>query len=735
LSTDRPPRRPTRPRPPAGRRQPAKPAGRKQSPRKANPAEPPAAAPAARAAELADVFDRRGARSARFQRKASAAGRDIGPIPPIANAGRREAARLDFRAFCQSYLPQTFTLAWSPDHLRVIAAIEAAVLHGRLLAFAMPRGSGKTSLATAAALWALLTGHRSFVVIVGSDELAARRLLESVWTELEVNDDLLADYPEAALPIRALERSTQRCRGQLCGGENTRIEKTSAHFVLPTTAGSPSSGAVLRAVGIGGGLRGLTHKRSDGTTIRPSLVLVDDPATDEVAASPTQVAARLDVMRGAVLGLAGPGSTISGLCTLTVIRPGDLADQLLDRERHPAWHGERASLVYQWPTRDDLWGEYATLRRDGQRCGAGVDAATEFYRQHRAEMDEGAAVGWAERFNPDELSALQHAYNLRIDRGDAAFFSEYQNKPLVPELETPALDQTALRGRVIEVDRGIVPTDHTTLTLGIDVQAFGLFWLVASWGDSFGGNVVAYGSYPDQGQAMFSASGAKRTMADLHPGGFEAVLAAALAQLAGQLLPRDWRREDGATQRIAACVIDANWGNSTATVREFARRHPAAAMIFPAHGVGIGATSAPLNDGRRKAGERIGPGWRIGNIGGQLGVRHDTNFWKTFLAARLTTTIGDAGALTFHRGDHPLLIDHLSAERPVTVSARGRTVEQWMQLPGRENHLLDGLVMAAVGASIAGIVAPGAELVGRRRRKVTLPAPGERRMIQTRPLR
>ena len=122
---------------------------------------------------------------------------------------------------------------------------------------------------------------------------------------------------------------------------------TAAEIVLPTVKGSKASGAVLRAAGITSSLRGMAAKRADGTRFRPSLVLVDDPATDEVANSPAQVAARLDVMRGAILGLAGPGKTIAGLATLTVIRPGDLADQLLDREAHPAWQGERAALVYE----------------------------------------------------------------------------------------------------------------------------------------------------------------------------------------------------------------------------------------------------------------------------------------------------------------------------------------------------------------------------------------------------
>ncbi len=61
----------------------------------------------------------------------------------MAKPERKQRAERDFRFFCESYFPFTFHLAWSPDHLKVIAKVEEAVLHGGLFAMAMPRGSGK----------------------------------------------------------------------------------------------------------------------------------------------------------------------------------------------------------------------------------------------------------------------------------------------------------------------------------------------------------------------------------------------------------------------------------------------------------------------------------------------------------------------------------------------------------------------------------------------------------------
>ncbi|MFN7291962.1 MAG: hypothetical protein ACK5ST_01420, partial [bacterium] len=46
----------------------------------------------------------------------------------------------------------------------------------------------------------------------------------------------------------------------------------------------------------------------------------------------SQCATRESILAGAILGLAGPGKKISGIMPCTVIRPGDMADNILSRE-------------------------------------------------------------------------------------------------------------------------------------------------------------------------------------------------------------------------------------------------------------------------------------------------------------------------------------------------------------------------------------------------------------------
>ena len=675
-----------------------------------------------------DIKKRTGERS----RMVGAAGRDIGSIPPVKDANRRDSCQRSFRKFCELYGAESFPLAWSADHLTAIAKCESAVLNGELFAFAMPRGSGKSTLCIWACLWSMLYGHRSFTMLVGSDQAIACQMLDTIKSHLEQNDLLAEDFPAACFPVRALDGITARVRGQTCEGQPTHMGWSADKVTLPWIPGAVSAGAAVRVAGITGRIRGVSHTRPDGKTIRPDLCLIDDPQTDESSASPSQVATRERILAGAILGLAGPGKKIAGLATITVIRPDDLADRLLDRMRHPSWQGERTKLVYEWPAADELWGQYAEMRREGQRAGNGTGEADAFYASRQAEMDTGSRVAWPERKHDDELSAIQHAWNLRIDRGETAFMAEYQNAPLADDIASDKLDKRSLAARSLTLPRGTVPLSHQTLTAFIDVQDKLLYWLVASWGDSFGGHVVAYGTYPDQASTFFEAKNAKKTLALSAKGaGFEGALSAGLESLTQILLGKDWMREDGVAMRVRQACIDANWGQSTEVVRTFCRRSTFTASLLPTHGKGIGASGGSLTE-KKGRGERIGLNWvmRQTATNQRYGV-YETNFWKTFSAARLRLTLGDPEAITLHAGDHDMLIEHLTSEYPVRTEARGRVVDEWKLDNRRENHWWDCLVGSAVAASIAGVHPVATEAGGRQRKKVTIPSgPSGKKVIQ-----
>jgi len=665
---------------------------------------------------------------ARERNKAlSLSGRNIGELPPVEDAERRARCTGSFRAFCEAYFPQTFHLPWSDDHLKVIARLETAVLEGGLFAMAMPRGSGKTTLCETACVWAILIGAREFVCLIVSDEEHAASMLESIKSELEHNDRLAGDFPEVCYPIRCLEGIHQRASGQLYRGEPTHIGWTAKEIVLPTIApphGSAASGAIIAVAGITGRIRGMKRKRPDGQSVRPSLVLIDDPQTDESARSPSQCAARERVLAGAILGLAGPGQKIAGLMTVTVVRPDDLADRLLDRAKHPQWQGERTRMVYAFPADEALWARYAEIRAEGLRADRGIGEATAFYKRNRAKMDEGASVAWPARFNHDELSAVQHAMNLRL-QDEAAFWAEYQNEPL-PEVaaDDEMLTAEQIAAKTNGMPRGVAPIACTRTTAFIDVQGKLLFWLVAGWEDDFTGCVLDYGAWPDQRQAgagaYFTLRDARRTLLTEFPrAGQEGAIYAGLEALTGELLGKAWRRDDGSDLRIERCLIDANWGQSSDVVYQFCRQSGHAGIVMPSHGRYVGASSIPFSDYKRKRGERVGLNWRVPLVTGKRTVRHvlfDTNYWKSFVHARLAVPMGDPGCVSlFGRpsddaGRHRLLADHLTAEYRVKTEGRGRTVDEWkLHAGGLDNHWLDCLVGAAVAASMQGTVLFGTD--------------------------
>ncbi len=657
----------------------------------------------------------------------SLSGRNIGELPAVVDPDRRALCTTSFRAFCDAYFPQVFHLAWSDDHLKVIAKIEQAVLEGGLFAMAMPRGSGKTTLCETACLWAILIGAQEFVALIGSDEEHAASMLDSIKSELEHNDLLLEDFPEVCFPIRCLEGIYQRASGQLFRGGPTDIGWTAKELVLPTLPDSRASGAIIAVAGITGRIRGMKRKRPDGKGVRPSLVLIDDPQTDESARSPSQCATRERILAGAILGLTGPGKKIAGLLTLTVVRPDDLADRLLDRDKHPQWQGERTKMVNAFPTNEALWATYAELRAEGLRAERGLSQATAFYKKNRMAMDEGSNIAWADRFNHDELSAVQHAMNLRL-QDERAFWAEYQNEPL-PEAaeEDTQLSAEDIAAKTNGMARGEVPIACTRLTMFIDVQGKLLYWLVAAWQDDFTGYVIDYGTQPDQNAAYFTLREAQHTLLSSHPrGGQEGAIYAGLESLTNQLLTRGWRRDDGTDLHIDRCLIDANWGQSTDIVYQFCRQSTFGGIVMPSHGRYCGASSVPFADYKRKQGERVGLNWRVPLQRGKRAVRHalfDTNYWKSFIHARLAVRMGDPGCLSLYGQNpktHQLLADHLAAEYRVTTAGRGRTVDEWkLRLAGSDNHWFDCVVGAAVAASMQGAVLFGTDLKRPKRRKVS----------------
>lgn len=659
----------------------------------------------------------------------SAKGREIGDLPAVQHPEVKLECSTNLRLFAETYFPETFSKKWSDDHLKVIAKIERAVLTGGLFAMAMPRGSGKTSLCEVAAIWAMLYGHSEFVMLIGADEDHASNMLDAMKVQLAQSEELAADFPEVCYPLARLEGITLRAKGQTFQGKSTHISMKAGELVLPAIPGSPASNACVRVRGITGRIRGQKFMRPyDQKPVRPTLVLLDDPQTDESARSPSQIATREKLVNGAILGLAGPGEKIAGLAAVTVIEEGDLADRLLDPARCPEWQGERMRMLYEWPDNMGMWEDYGQLRQRSLEEYGDIRLATEFYRKNRKAMDAGARVAWKARFNHDEISALQCAMNLWL-KDEPSFFAEYQNQPeLLGAANDIRITPDLVLDRLNGYDEAVVPKGCTHVTAMIDVQQQILVYTVMAWREDFTGHVIAYGTEPEQRELYWRISSVKRTIQQANPkAGLEGALMASLKSLTDRLFQTAWHVDGGGGQlRIEKCMIDANWGRSTDTVYEFCRRSDHGAILQPAHGRYVGAGSQPLNERPLRPGERAGLHWRM-PLPKARQVRHvlfDSNWWKSFIASRLHTQPGDPGCMTVwgkKQSRHQMFADQLSAEVPIRTEGRGRTVDEWKPKGTHEdNHFLDCAVGAAVAASMLGCTVGGTPAAAKKRKRYKL---------------
>lgn len=641
---------------------------------------------------------------ARRSREKSLAARDIAPLPPIRNPKRRKAARESLRAFCETYFPEKFKLAWSSYHLEVIDRLETIITKGGKLALAMPRGSGKTTITMVAAIWALLNAYRRYLVIVAANQKEAKNILDSIKTAFSNNKRLLEDYPEIVYPVVKLNGSALLARGQLYIGCLTNMTWTALGLTLPTIAGSKAAGSQVITSGLFGTIRGKNTEMPDGSTERPDLVLIDDPQTDALAKSPTQIAKAEEVINKAIGGLAGPGKNLAIAMPCTVIQEGDLADRYLNRKLYPQWGGLRFKMIEKMPDRMELWEEYREIRRDD------CDKATRFYKKNRKAMQEGAVVAWKANYTADEMDALQYAMNLWAD-DYSAFMSERQNEPLRPDLGTIVTPAKTIRSRLNGLDPLMIPLDAARLTGFIDVHDDLLYYAAVAWADDFTGCIVDYGTYPKQTRRMFAkADKGLKTLQTVYKGlSTNAAIQAGLTALIKDLLAISWDvqgdEDGGEIVRFGRILIDSGYKPDLV---ENAIRLVGSPVVSPSKGKGIRASGMPIAEWAKNKGRMFGQYWiedRPRNRKERT-ITLDTNYWKCRVHEAFFLSPGDRGGLALwgHEPEtHRMFSEHHNAEIGTLVESSQNKVVEWQTIPGRDNHFFDCLVGNMVAASHLGI--------------------------------
>jgi predicted phage terminase large subunit-like protein len=297
----------------------------------------------------------------------------------------------DLLAWGRRYLPEHFTRPPSAMH-RWLATELDGMLHARPRRINVlgPRGSAKSTVGTLAfPLRAAVERWDPYIWIISDTRQQACAHLENIKRELLDNGPLAAAYPDAV------------GRGPVW---------RSGAVIL-------RNGIALEAFGTGQRIRGRRYGAA-----RPTLIVCDDLQNDEHMLSARQRERSRNWFHGTLLKAGTSRTNVVHLAT--ALHREALAMQLHET---PGWTSRIFQAIQTWPANLTLWQEWEALYTD-LRNPSYRELALAFYRQHRADMDEGADVLWPEE---EDLYTLMC---MRAESGRGAFAREKQNSPTNPEL-------------------------------------------------------------------------------------------------------------------------------------------------------------------------------------------------------------------------------------------------------------------------------------------------------------
>lgn len=485
-----------------------------------------------------------------------AAGRELGELPRVRHRRVRESCRLSLLRFGLVYClgPGKFLARPpSPRMQRFVESLQERILHGGNKHVRWPRGKGKSTWVKIAALWALVYGHRSFVVVLAAVKAMAEQAVAEIWDFAAEDPRFAADFPEVAVPLADVAMTPQRMRVQTYFGKKTHVTDNS-RFAFKRFAmldGIPNTGGIMAWRGADQAVRGLNIGSR-----RPDFIFIDDPQTDEQARNPSTVSKIEDNILGAVMGLGSTGETISAVMASTPIEPDDVSERFADPDRHPEWDTTTETFVVSWGPDEWVQKYLRAVRNDDVAHDAERTESRQLYALHRAEIERGAEMMDDGDFSPDkEASAYQHALNLLHLMKRKRFDSEMQMRPTrsqgVYKL-SPAKISACVNGYPMAV---VPPPCTNGLVAFCDVNAeAGLRWGVMAFGPNRVTAIVAYGKYPEKGRLYPDGTA---------EGAIPAILSAAIRRVAHAIFDTPFRTTDGEAVRVSGICFDGGWQTET----------------------------------------------------------------------------------------------------------------------------------------------------------------------------
>lgn len=483
---------------------------------------------------------------------------DVGEIPPPRHPRLKERCKYDLELFGWMYCRSLLRHRASSDiRAGLIHDAQECILNGGQSAELYARGGGKTTwICQIAAIWALLYGHRRFVVTIGASLKAAKKNLKTIRRHLARSTEILADFPAIAIPIRHLGGVAQRAASQTYHGDATDIEWGIDQIALPVLRDNsghpidPACGGILAVTGVGGAIRGANEGGQ-----RPDMLLFDDPQTRKAAASPKLVEGIIEYIHSDALGLAGHDSTISAFLTITPQRFGDVATEISSQAKYPEWYVKVQPFVKTLPPK---WDQLVQLFCEKYAA----DAAAKDYTRKLSKawyIENAALFEQMETIDPEqydhmrEVDVVHHLLNLRAKMGRAAFDAEIMMH-VTDSASEIQIDADRVSSSLNGAPRGICPpgTDTVVGFCDINIQAgAGLSWSLVSFGPQRVGAVIDYGRYPADGSPLVPPNASDRTR--------NRRVAAAIREIVQTIATRRVRDTRNRAVRIRALAFDRGW--------------------------------------------------------------------------------------------------------------------------------------------------------------------------------
>lgn len=314
---------------------------------------------------------------------------------------RRKLAAFDLEYFGRAYLTHYFVRPSPAFHAELDASWSEGVLKGMdpyteaetisrmdgcRRATQAPRGHAKSTTFTFKdALHAAVYAYKHYIIILSDSSDQADGFLSDIKTELEENRALREDF------------------GDMMG----KVWKASVILL--------ANGVKVEALGAGKKIRGRRHKQW-----RPDLIVCDDLENDENVHTKEQRDKLKNWFNKAV---SECGDSYTDIVYIgTMLHYDSLLAYVCTR---PNYSVLKYRGVISFATRTDLWDAWEAIYTDLTNP-ANVEEALAFYHANEADMLEGTAVLWAEKWSYYQLMAK------RVDIGTAAFNSEIQNNPIDP---------------------------------------------------------------------------------------------------------------------------------------------------------------------------------------------------------------------------------------------------------------------------------------------------------------